>query len=597
MLGATEDELLGERLRRASSHPDDRARRAGGLRARRAAARSSSACATASASGGTSRRTSPTCAHDRQIRGVVLNARDITERVRLEEELTRQAFHDGLTGLANRALFRDRLDQALARSARARGEPLCRAARRPRRLQAGQRHASATTPATELLQQVAQPLRRGRSAPGDTLARLGGDEFALLLEDDEEPGGRARASGCSSASPSRSPSPAASSRSAPASASSLHPAAAGASEELVRHADVAMYAAKEAGRGRYEVFRDEMARELGELLGLEHELRLGLQRGEFTVHYQPRGRPRQRRDRRRRGARCAGHSPTRGIVPPDAVHPGRRGHRPDHAARRVRAARGLRADGRAGAATASCPSAFVTWVNLSGKQLSAGGVARARRASALADDGPPAGVPRARGHRDGDRRRTGAAGERARAELEELHDLGVRDRDRRLRHRLLVARPAAPLPGRRDQGRPLVRPGRRARPEGRGDHGEPRQPRARARPRRDRRGHRVRGPARLGARARLRPRAGLPLRASDPGRKRSAPCSPRRGRSPTPRSGCATPQPDPALRAGYDPAMERAVHDTGGRPIGRGDRPHRTRARRLGAPGGRARRRARPARA
>ena len=54
---------------------------------------------------------------------MVLNARDVTERIRLEEELTRQAFHDGLTGLANRALFRDRLDQALARSARTR-EPL-----------------------------------------------------------------------------------------------------------------------------------------------------------------------------------------------------------------------------------------------------------------------------------------------------------------------------------------------------------------------------------------------------------------------------------------------------------------------------------------
>src|SRR5437868_1285443 len=57
---------------------------------------------------------------DRQIRGIVLNARDVTERVRLEEELTHQAFHDGLTGLANRALFRDRLDHALAQGARAR---------------------------------------------------------------------------------------------------------------------------------------------------------------------------------------------------------------------------------------------------------------------------------------------------------------------------------------------------------------------------------------------------------------------------------------------------------------------------------------------
>ena len=64
---------------------------------------------------------------DRQVRGVVFNARDITERVRLEEELTRQAFHDGLTGLANRALFRDRLDHALAQLAcgRATGSPCC----------------------------------------------------------------------------------------------------------------------------------------------------------------------------------------------------------------------------------------------------------------------------------------------------------------------------------------------------------------------------------------------------------------------------------------------------------------------------------------
>src|SRR4029079_5535744 len=57
------------------------------------------------------------------LRGVGFNARDITERVRLEEELSHQAFHDGLTGLPNRALFHDRLDQALARSERS-GEGL-----------------------------------------------------------------------------------------------------------------------------------------------------------------------------------------------------------------------------------------------------------------------------------------------------------------------------------------------------------------------------------------------------------------------------------------------------------------------------------------
>jgi EAL domain-containing protein (putative c-di-GMP-specific phosphodiesterase class I) len=48
-----------------------------------------------------------------------------------------------------------------------------------------------------------------------------------------------------------------------------------------------MYAAKQSGRGRIEVFRDEMSRELGESLGLEHEMRQGLERGEFRIHYQP----------------------------------------------------------------------------------------------------------------------------------------------------------------------------------------------------------------------------------------------------------------------------------------------------------------------
>jgi predicted signal transduction protein with EAL and GGDEF domain len=67
----------------------------------------------------------------------------------------------------------------------------------------------------------------------------------------------------------------------------IHEGGPGDSEELVRQAGVAMYAAKAAGRGRYELFGQDMAREFSELLGLEHELRLGLQRGEFAVHYQP----------------------------------------------------------------------------------------------------------------------------------------------------------------------------------------------------------------------------------------------------------------------------------------------------------------------
>jgi PAS domain S-box-containing protein len=61
--------------------------------------------------------------HKTEVGGIVLNLRDVTERKALEEQLTHQAFHDPLTNLANRALLRDRVEQAL-REQRRRGEPV-----------------------------------------------------------------------------------------------------------------------------------------------------------------------------------------------------------------------------------------------------------------------------------------------------------------------------------------------------------------------------------------------------------------------------------------------------------------------------------------
>ena len=355
---------------------------------------------------------------DKQIRGVVLNARDVTERVQLEEELTRQAFHDGLTGLANRALFRDRLDQALARAQRSAAPIAVLLIDLD-----GFKQVNDTLghdAGDQLLQQVAERFADA-SRPGDTLARLGGDEVAVLLEDSSE----SAATTVANRLLQRLSDPIVVADRQLVLGASIGIVAhrgPGLSDDLIRHADVAMYAAKEAGRGRYELFQDGMARELGELLGLEHELRLGLKHGQFHVHYQPLV------DLELNSvigveALLRWYSESRGIVEPDRFIP-------------VAEATGLitalgtfvldEACRQTGewARAGLLKEPFTTWVNVSGKQLSAGGIAELVHRALDSASLPPRflglevtetaivvdGVP----------------GERARAELQELHDLGVR---------------------------------------------------------------------------------------------------------------------------------------------------------------------------
>jgi diguanylate cyclase (GGDEF)-like protein/PAS domain S-box-containing protein len=355
---------------------------------------------------------------DRWVRSVVLNARDITERLQLEEELTRQAFHDGLTALPNRALFRDRLDQALMRSLRS-NETLAVLLLDLDGFK--QVNDSLGHDAGDHLLKVIASRLEDVCRPSDTLARLGGDEFAILVEGAGE---TQAVLVCERLLSTVSMPVSVADRELSVGASigiAIHPGGEGESASLIRDADLAMYAAKESGRGTHQLFRFEMAREFGDGLGLEHELRLGLQRDELTVHYQPEI---DLNTHRVIGveALLRWNSPTRGAVSPTRFIPIaessglifpigefvlREACRQTAEWRR----QGLLSDD------------FVTWVNLSATQLSAPGVSELVR-SELDAAKLPAGSLGLEVTETAIVR--GTSSEQASAELHELHDLGVR---------------------------------------------------------------------------------------------------------------------------------------------------------------------------
>jgi diguanylate cyclase (GGDEF)-like protein len=116
---------------------------------------------------------------DPAIAGLALNFRDVSERKALEEQLRQLAFHDPLTLLANRSLFRNRVEHALALAQRS--EQLVAVIFLDldnfKNVNDSLGHAAGD----RLLQAAAQRLVKS-TRPSDTVARLGGDEFAILLE-------------------------------------------------------------------------------------------------------------------------------------------------------------------------------------------------------------------------------------------------------------------------------------------------------------------------------------------------------------------------------------------------------------------------------
>ncbi|WP_033344852.1 EAL domain-containing protein [Catenuloplanes japonicus] len=218
------------------------------------------------------------------VNGLVLTLRDVTERRKLERELTHQALHDSLTGLANRALFTDRAQHAAARAGRD-GElvgVLLIDLNGFRLINEALGHMIGDRLLAGVAERLTEVLR-----PGDTVARLGADEFAALIEDVshiaelEEIAGRVTTA-----------------LSAPfviegehiggaASVGVATTAEARDAKELLRQADLALNVAKAAGRGQWRRYQAEVHSALVARLELRAALEQAVSGGHFVLQYQP----------------------------------------------------------------------------------------------------------------------------------------------------------------------------------------------------------------------------------------------------------------------------------------------------------------------
>ncbi|WP_043734550.1 putative bifunctional diguanylate cyclase/phosphodiesterase, partial [Streptomyces zinciresistens] len=221
---------------------------------------------------------------ERTVAGLVVTLRDVTEQRRLEHELTERAFHDSLTGLPNRTLLLERIERALLR---------------------GRRESSLTcllfidlddfklvndtlghSAGDHLLQDVGDRLSRTLRRT-DTAARLGGDEFAVLMEDAREPLDAELLAAQVIQTLSRPFGLGGESVTVSASVGVATARDSTDADELLGHADLALYAAKSAGKRQWRRFRPLLHTRMIEKHDLQSSLARAVAEKEFALRYQP----------------------------------------------------------------------------------------------------------------------------------------------------------------------------------------------------------------------------------------------------------------------------------------------------------------------
>jgi diguanylate cyclase (GGDEF)-like protein/PAS domain S-box-containing protein len=288
ILGYRPEELLGARLD-ALAVPADRDRLARFVTAAAAGERVQPLeCALTSRSGDERQFEilSTNLVEDEHVGGILLNARDVSERKAFEAELAHQAFHDPVTGLANRSMFAEQVRQTIARARRDGRSPAVIFLDLDdfKTINDSLGHAAGDEVLIEFARRLDESIRGA-----DVAARFGGDEFAVLLEHVAEMQDAADAAQRILELLAR---PMRAGHRQVTLSGSIGISVFGAedardADELIRDADAAMYIAKRDGKNGYRVFEPAMHAGVLARLELRNDLQRALVSDEFELYYQP----------------------------------------------------------------------------------------------------------------------------------------------------------------------------------------------------------------------------------------------------------------------------------------------------------------------